>query len=344
MSIARLEVALINIKGLISIIIPVYNVEIYLERCIESVINQTYRDLEIILIDDGSTDKSGEICDSYADTDRRIVVAHQENAGPSAARNRGLDIAKGEYIGFVDSDDYIDADMYQVMYNRAIESGCDIVECNLRHIYKNINDTEKVIQYHNKKNLICFGRGVVWNKLYRNALIRNAGVRFPTGLASCEDMEFYIKLVPHCNNYEYVDIAPYNYVQRKISLYNESNERTRHVFQALININEYYKQNGIYNEYYAVLEFFWARILLCSSFSRICGIPDVSVRNKLFDENWKMLAIHYPKWNDNAILKTFKSKQGMFMRSVNSITYKLYSKIIPVVNKVISKISAREYY
>ena len=104
-------------EDLISVIIPVYNVELYLRRCIDSVIKQTYKNLEIILVDDGSTDKSGEICDEYASLDNRISVIHKENGGLSSARNAGLKNAHGEYFGFVDSDDAIVEDMYEYLYD-----------------------------------------------------------------------------------------------------------------------------------------------------------------------------------------------------------------------------------
>lgn len=101
---------------LISIIVPIYNVELYLEKCIESIINQTYKNLEIILVDDGSTDSCGKICDEYAKKDNRIKVIHKINGGLSDARNKGMEIAKGKYIGFVDGDDYVASDMYETLY------------------------------------------------------------------------------------------------------------------------------------------------------------------------------------------------------------------------------------
>ena len=103
-------------KPLISIIIPVYNAEKYLKKCLDSVINQTYKNLEIILVDDGSTDKSPEICDKYAEKDSRIIVLHKENGGVSSSRNAGLDIFKGEYLSFVDSDDYVEPDYIEYLY------------------------------------------------------------------------------------------------------------------------------------------------------------------------------------------------------------------------------------
>lgn len=113
-------------EKLISIIVPVYNVEKYLKECIDSVISQTYKNLEIILVDDGSTDKSGEICDEYSKKDSRIKVIHKENGGLSDARNVALDIAKGEYIGFVDSDDYVEKDMFETLYKLAEEHNTEI--------------------------------------------------------------------------------------------------------------------------------------------------------------------------------------------------------------------------
>ena len=120
--------------NLISIIIPVYNVEKYLAKCLDSVLNQTYKNLEIILVDDGSKDNSGAICDEYAKRDNRIIVVHQKNSGVSKARNLGMSMATGDYIGFIDSDDTIEANMYEVLLKNAIESGAEISYCGLKQI------------------------------------------------------------------------------------------------------------------------------------------------------------------------------------------------------------------
>jgi len=319
-----------NLEGLISIITPVYNAEVYLEKCVSSIISQTYRELEIILINDGSVDCSGEICNRYASLDKRVVVIHQENAGMSAARNRGLEIAKGEYIGFVDSDDFIDPDMFQVLYDKAVETESDIVECNFHHTYRTGEDTEIVEKYYDKERLICLGRGIPWNKIYRHDLIQKTGARFPVGLYYAEDMEFYTKLIPFVDIYSYVDIAPYHYVQRAMSATNRS-ERTKHIFQVMNNITVYFKQNGIYTEYFDALEFLFARVLLCSSFLRICNISDTATRKAILHDNWNTLTKQYPEWRKNVILKGQKSKQALFMRSVNAFTYKVYSEIFPII-------------
>ena len=116
-----------NDKPLISVIVPIYNTEKYLKKCLDSIINQTYKNLQIILIDDGSGDNSGEICDEYATKDSRIQVIHKQNAGVTAARNDGLDMATGDYIGFVDSDDWIEPNMYEEMMANLIKTGADFV-------------------------------------------------------------------------------------------------------------------------------------------------------------------------------------------------------------------------
>ena len=127
---------------LISIIVPVYNVEKYIRRCINSILNQTYQYLEIILVDDGSTDNSGLICDKYAHMDNRITVIHKKNGGLSSARNTGIDIAKGAYIGFIDSDDWIAPETYEVLYRNLVHYDADVsdidsVISSKEFIYKN---------------------------------------------------------------------------------------------------------------------------------------------------------------------------------------------------------------
>ena len=117
----------------LSIIVPVYKVEKYLPKCLDSILAQTFTDFELILIDDGSPDRCGDICDEYAAKDDRLIVIHQENKGVSAARNAGLDIARGEYIGFVDSDDWIEPEMYETMLATAKESEAEIVACGANH-------------------------------------------------------------------------------------------------------------------------------------------------------------------------------------------------------------------
>ena len=165
----------------ISVIVPVYNVEQYLPQCLDSIINQTYKDLEIICVDDGSPDNSGKILDEYAKKDNRIKVIHQENGGLSEARNTGLDNATGDWISFVDSDDYVALDYYETMIKAVKENGADVVQCG-HSVFS--TQVDKTFSYKTKtvegfiniiKNL---KRGYVWNKLWKAELIQKNNLRF----------------------------------------------------------------------------------------------------------------------------------------------------------------------
>ena len=153
---------------LISIIVPVYNVKNYLEKCLQSICGQTYKNLEIILIDDGSSDGSGELCDLFAQRDGRIKVIHQTNAGQSAARNRGLAVAQGELLGFVDSDDWIEPDMYEFLYHLLKENGADISICS--HY---IETAVKTRVKHSSGQFSSFSREEAIRTLVEDKRIRN---------------------------------------------------------------------------------------------------------------------------------------------------------------------------
>ena len=173
----------------ISVIVPVYNAEEYLERCVNSILRQTCPDLEVLLVDDGSRDSSGAMCDAFAAQDSRVRVLHQENSGISAARNAGLSQAKGDYIGFVDSDDWIDPDMYESLYALCREYEADIAECSYRNVFhdeireerENCGKIEILSPVQAMENLVDYRRcrPTVWNKLYSWKVAVN--IRYPEG-------------------------------------------------------------------------------------------------------------------------------------------------------------------
>lgn len=190
---------------LISVIVPIYNVEQYLRRCIESIIKQTYQNLEIILIDDGSPDSCGKICDEYASIDKRIRVIHQPNKGLSAARNSGLDICKGEFIGFVDSDDFIHPEMYYRLYNDIITHHVKLAFCQTNKIYnETINKIElsQPTLYKTKEEVILYSMTksmwwAAWTKLYHRSLFDH--IRYPHGKTN-EDYAVTIFIYDQCEN------------------------------------------------------------------------------------------------------------------------------------------------
>ncbi|SEL73257.1 Glycosyl transferases group 1 [Butyrivibrio sp. ob235] len=227
-----------NDTGVISIIVPVYNVEKYLDRCVDSIEKQIYRNLEVILVDDGSTDSSGDICDKYAKLDPRIKVIHQENQGLSAARNSGLEIAKGELVFFLDSDDYIEPETIESMAQKMVKDHADIVACGIKltgdknEIFTSSecgmwSGHEAVIQMMRTNN-VC---SVAWNKLYKRNLFNS--IRFPAGMLHEDEATTY-KLLYKAKLVSYTPETFYCYFQRSNGIMGEKiSERSRHFIKAI---------------------------------------------------------------------------------------------------------------
>ena len=187
---------------LISVIIPVYEVEKYIEKCLDSVINQTYTNLEIILVEDGSKDNSSKICDEYAKKDKRIQVIHKENAGVSSARNTGLDKANGKYIAFIDSDDYVDKEYIEYLYNEITKNNADISICGTIDIDENENvckESKKIEKTLNLEETLQellqekYYSSVVWAKMYKAELAKK--VKFNENLKIAEDFDYLYNII-----------------------------------------------------------------------------------------------------------------------------------------------------
>lgn len=315
----------------VSVIVPIYNVEKYLEKCINSLLSQTLEDIQIILVNDGSKDNSGNIAKEYEKNNKdRVIYVEKENGGLSDARNYGLKYATGDFIAFLDSDDYIEKNAYEEMYNKAIEENADYVECDFIWEFPNKIRVDKQYPYKNKKEMLSFVRVVAWNKLIKRQLITDNNLEFPKGLRY-EDVEFTYKLIPFINKFTYVDKPFIHYVQREGSIANVQNERTAEIFTVLDNVIEFYKKNNIYEKYRDELEYNYARYLLCSSLKRMCKIKDKTIREKLLTESWKRLNSNFPNWKENVILKTVNIGKNKYMRTVNKSTYKIYSKILEII-------------
>ena len=315
----------------VSVIVPIYNVEKYLEKCINSLLSQTLEDIQIILVNDGSKDNSGNISKEYEKNNKdRVIYVEKENGGLSDARNYGLKYATGDFIAFLDSDDYIEKNAYEEMYNKAIEENADYVECDFIWEFPNKIRMDKQYPYKNKKEMLSFVRVVAWNKLIKRQLITGNNLEFPKGLRY-EDVEFTYKLIPFINKFAYVDKPFIHYVQREGSIANVQNERTAEIFTVLDNVIEFYKKNNIYEKYRDELEYNYARYLLCSSLKRMCKIKDKTIREKLLTESWKRLNSNFPNWKENVILKTVNIGKNKYMRTVNKSTYKIYSKILEII-------------
>ncbi len=235
-------------EEIISVIIPVYKVEKYLNKCIDSIINQTYNKLEIILVDDGSPDNCPQICDEYSKKDERIKVIHKKNGGQSEARNWGLDIAKGKYIGFVDSDDYIKKDMIEVLYKNILEHNADISICNIIKVKEksneNLENYDEIEIYNSTESIKQLLKQHITNylpnKLYRREIWDD--IRLPEGKI-LEDMDVMYRLIEKANKIVATNKTEYYYFIRKDSSISQINVKVTKDLKEAVNKRYMYLSN-----------------------------------------------------------------------------------------------------
>lgn len=309
---------------LISVIIPVYNVDKYLRQCLDSVINQTYKNIEILLIDDGSTDDSGKICDEYAGNDARITVIHKENGGLSDARNTGIESMHGQYVSFVDSDDYIDLHYIETLTNAAVSTKSDVIMASYIKVSDNYIDRgskckagKSIEQFSGidaklsmlyRKKLTMYSPG----KLYHAALFDK--VRFPYGRIF-EDMVTTWEIMKLVNAVEYVDEPLYFYRQRSGSTVNTkySHRKMDQVFMAKDILDEVCNDRQLYKA--AVSLYFFA---LSDIYAQI---------DKNSADDWKFLEGELKKYlsivkedkNNSASLRLLAFWGGIHIRLIRMI-------------------------
>lgn len=313
----------------ISVIVPVYNVEKYIEKCLDSLVNQTLKDIEIIIVNDGSKDNSDEIIKRYQEKYDNIIYLTKENGGLSDARNYGIPYAKGEYIAFLDSDDYVECNIYEKMYNNAKENNSDYVECDFIWEYPNKRIIDIGEEYTGKHEMLQKVRVVAWNKLIKREIVQKTKIQFPKGYRY-EDVEFTYKIIPYLNKTSKVKEPLIHYIQREDSISNVQNERTKEIFDVLEDVLVYYKQNGFFEEYKEELEYIYARFLFCSSLLRMVKIGDKKIKKQLLEQTYENVYKKFPNWKKNKILKN-KSKKNIYLKSINKFTYKIYCIILGVI-------------
>ena len=247
-----------NNKPLISVVVPIYNVEKYLPQCLDSLLNQTYENLEIICINDGSPDNSLQILHDYANKDNRIKIISQKNKGLSGARNTGMRNANGEFIYFIDSDDWLSSDYLQNMYDVMVKENVDVV-INGLHAYSWDDGRVRIkksryegVFEENKFNLRkTLGSVMAWNKLYRREFLQNTGIFYPEGV-TCEDCYFYYTVFTKVKKFAVINNGTYFYRQSGSSIMTQirsGNKLYDHV--KIFNlIYEYYCENGLLDDYF----------------------------------------------------------------------------------------------
>ena len=313
----------------VSIIVPFYNVENYIEKCLQSLVNQTLEDIEILLVNDGSQDGTEVIAKQFVEKyPNKIIYLKKENGGLSDARNYAIPHAKGEYIAFLDSDDYVETNMYEEMYNKAKEENLDYVECDFLWEYPDKTLESKGKQYNNKKEMFIHTRVVAWNKLIKREIVQSNHLEFPKGYRY-EDVEFFYKLLPLIHHYGIIQKPFVHYVQRENSISNVQNTRTKEIIDILGHVITYYKTKNLFDEYKEEIEYTYARYILCSSMLRMVMIEDKKERKEIINFAWKSLNTQFANWKKNTYLKE-KGLKNLYMRSVNNLTLKVYTSLARV--------------
>jgi glycosyltransferase involved in cell wall biosynthesis len=281
----------------ISLIIPAYNVEAYIGKCLDSVFSQTYKNLEVIVVNDGSTDNTADVINSYA-FDSRLKYIEQKNAGVSAARNVGIEIATGNYLAFVDSDDYLEKDMYEKLYAACKKNNVDVAICNYNLIYEDrtvpnyskmqngtVNIYDDVYGYFCKYCAYPKPNNYIWTRLYKADIVKKSGVRFENYKLG-DDTLFSFKLLPYIHKVAFITDGLYNYFQRLNSnIYTVANKGNlasvyADTFDALAG---YYKENG-FAEFLDVLPIHaFTRLRSVFFYSRLAGMDEKKIFESVLD-------------------------------------------------------------
>ena len=245
-------------KPMVSIIVPIYNSEKYLNRCVDSILNQEYSSFELFLVNDGSTDASGSICDTYAASDARVRVIHKPNTGVSDSRNTAIGLAQGTYLQFLDSDDWITPDATKLLVRAALDHDCDLVISDFYRVVEDrvsqkgdIEDdgvlTREEFAEHMMENPADFYYGVLWNKLYRRDLVEKYHLSMDTDVNWCEDFLFNLEYILHANVFYALQVPIYYYVKRKGSLASQGMSISKTIKMKFM-VFEYY--NNFYKNLY----------------------------------------------------------------------------------------------
>jgi len=307
----------------VSVIVPVYNVEKYLDKCLNSLVKQTLKDMEIIIVNDGSTDKSQEIIDNYAKKYKNVISIVKENGGVSEARNLGLKKARGEYIGFLDSDDWVSKDMYKKMYQKAKSGNFDVVACDTQAIYpaekRYISSNIKNDNVSNKE-LMIDAYAVIWNKIYKREIINE--IEFKKGMNFCEDVEFLYMVYSKIKTIGVVKGSLHNYLQREGSLTYVYDKKLYQLIDAMDDVIKFYKENDLYKEYKQELEYTYVRYLYATFVKRIAKTKNKKEFNRAVNIVIEKVKKEFPDYKKNYYLKGLKSK-NLYLKKFNKLLAKL---------------------
>ena len=303
----------------VSVIVPIYNVEKYLHRCITSLVSQTLQEIEIILVNDGSPDQSQAIIDEFvAAYPNKVIGLQKENGGLSDARNYGIPYAKGEYIGFLDSDDYADVTMFEKLYEEAVRSEADIVTCG----YYGVDENKNTYRYFQKGNMLHFGKSLeenpkllyinapyAWNKIYRRTLFEKTNILFPKGLLY-EDIATVYPLMVYANKIAKVDEPLVYYIlKREGAITATFNDKILQMYDALRRMNDLYLDGDKFEDFKTSLGFINIKHTILR-FRDFTLYNDRKLQRKMVKEGFRLLNTYFPDWRNNDVFFNFYFKKS----------------------------------
>ena len=313
----------------VSVIVPVYNVRDYLSKCLDSLVNQTLKEIEIIVVNDGSPDDSQKIIDKYQKKYKNIIALKKKNGGLSSARNYGLKHATGDYITFVDSDDWVNLDMYEKMYLKAREKDYDVVACDINYIYPDHEEkiyTDPKDDTDNNKELFINLYPTVCTKIFKRELFTKNNLEFKSNVWY-EDVEMMYRMLPYINSFGVVHESLYQYLQREKSITATVSSKIYDYIHNMNGIVDYYKDNKLYSKYEKELEYAYVRYIY-ATFIKTCLGYDKKEYFKSFDDAIKNVHEHFPKYRKNKYF--YKSIKGlylvMFNKTIAKLLYRVRSK------------------
>lgn len=323
-------------KPSVSIIVPVYNTEKYLRKCLDSLADQTLKSIEIIIIDDGSKDSSPLIIKEYTDKyPEKFRSLTQENSGQAVARNVALKMCQGEYVGFLDSDDYVRADMFEKMYKTAISEKADYVACGFSEVTYDEEGKEIELKHYlcsrpaySCKDMFFGAYASPWLHLYKKDVLEKSGADFPQGVVY-EDTAFYLNLIPYVTKLAVIEEPLVYHVKHSSSTMTTFKAvKVKQIFTVLDYSLDFYRKNKWYEIYRKELEYFCVRVLLCSSMQRICKVADRKERKVLIRETLDYIKRNFSTFRKNRYFKG--GVKNLYLRSFNRFTASVYACMLRI--------------
>lgn len=321
-------------KCKLSIIVPVYGVEKYIDKCLNSLVKQSLKEIEIIVVNDGTKDNSQKIVDKYVKKYPDKIKSYiKENGGQGSARNYGLKKATGEYIGYVDSDDFVEKDMYKKLYNKAKENNYDIVVCgnyNVSEDYQNKNIDAFINNYNTDLENIFFGKMAVWNKIYKRDILIKNKLEFKEKVWY-EDLAFTLKAIMNSNTFAFIDEPLYDYLIREGSTMNNSNvQRNLEILDAFNDILSYIQHNKK-EEYFSKIEFLAIDHIYISAIVRVLKAEaDDKVKRETINKLIDYMNKKFPNYKNNKYINTLSKNRKIIYKLINIKMYGLINLIFKV--------------